>query len=1131
MRLLQATFVAIASLLCLSMVQAGATDTAGPASAEQIAAEVEVALADIAEDESVLEVQRARLAETYRQAQSQIDLHTTWRARAEGFQADTESAPALVARVRSELNRPVLSPELPLRYDTPIADVERDLLAAQAQLESAQDARASLDKTIEVREQRRVELARTIAERKQEAASVSTELNSLLQLADPTREQEAQRLLLRSRRLALEAEVESHQSELTNFEASTELVALQDDLADRRVNEAEAMVAAWSSAAEERRQREATKAAREADAAAQLVGQISPALREEAEGYRNQAQQRAELARSLEETAARHKAAEAELARVRTAFSDARRRIDVAGLTDAVGLLLRRHKAELTSGRELRRRADQRKERFAALQLAKLDLEDLDARLRNEREIVEVALHDVPQEARADTEAQARDLFRAYRRVVAESIQDVDRQFRQLLDLEQTELQLLSASAEFADYINERILWVRSGKPLWETSFAGARAGVTWLIDPTNWKATGSTLWRDAKALPFWYIAAGALLGALIALRRTVRRRMLTLGAEASDRSCRSLAPTSMALACTFGLLVPGPAIVWLLGWRLSTELDAPAFSKALGLGLRASTLPFLLVEVVRLTCRSSGLGEKHFDWPAPQLKRIRRRLLLLAATVLPLYFLVSFFEAHGEAVWRQTLGRLALVGALGALSLFLHNVLLKGTNRPPRAELTCRAVISVVPLALALVAISGYTFTSLELTRRLLMTFGLGVTAALIYALVCRWLLVARRRIRRDQALERRRKSQELGSAEAEIPVEEDKVDLGAVTLQSRLLLRNVLVLLTLLGGWVVWVDVLPALRIFDQFELWSTTATRIDSVVGADGTAEAITTTTLRSITLGNVLFAILVLLVTYYGARNIPSILEVSILQRFSVGPGERYAVATLTRYAITVTGVVAAFGVIGIGWAKVQWLAAAVTVGLGFGLQEIFGNFVSGLIILFERPMRVGDFVTVGETDGRVTKIRMRATTITDWDLREMIVPNKEFITGRLINWTLSNPITRVVFPVGVAYGSNTDEARRLMLEIAKEDPLVLREPAPSTVFVTFGDSVLDIHLRVFLENRDNWAELVTRINTNIHDRFAKAGIEIAFPQRDLHLRSIGPLEDALRQHPGLVVEEVRSPSRR
>jgi potassium efflux system protein len=145
----------------------------------------------------------------------------------------------------------------------------------------------------------------------------------------------------------------------------------------------------------------------------------------------------------------------------------------------------------------------------------------------------------------------------------------------------------------------------------------------------------------------------------------------------------------------------------------------------------------------------------------------------------------------------------------------------------------------------------------------------------------------------------------------------------------------------------------------------------------------------------------------------------------------------------RYAIVIGGTVLGLSFLGMRWSQLQWMAAALSVGLGFGLQEIFANFVSGIILLFERPFRVGDFITVGEFSGRVTKIRTRATTILDSDNKEIVIPNKTFITGQLTNWTLTDNITRLIIRVGVAYESDVNQVRALLLQAAKEDERVLK----------------------------------------------------------------------------------------
>ena len=200
---------------------------------------------------------------------------------------------------------------------------------------------------------------------------------------------------------------------------------------------------------------------------------------------------------------------------------------------------------------------------------------------------------------------------------------------------------------------------------------------------------------------------------------------------------------------------------------------------------------------------------------------------------------------------------------------------------------------------------------------------------------------------------------------------------------------------------------------------------------------------------------------------------------------------------------------------LSWARVQWLAAAMTVGLGFGLQEIFANLVSGLIILFERPVRVGDVVTVGEVTGTVSRMQMRATTITDFDRRELIVPNKRFITDNVINWTLTDPICRTIVPVGVAYGTETETVNRILLGVAHRSSMVLSAPEPVIVFSGFGESTLDFELRVFIPHREQMPAVISHLNTEINREFKRNEIEIAFPQQDLHIKSIEKIVPAAR----------------
>nr|MBP6719059.1 mechanosensitive ion channel [Rhodoferax sp.] len=319
--------------------------------------------------------------------------------------------------------------------------------------------------------------------------------------------------------------------------------------------------------------------------------------------------------------------------------------------------------------------------------------------------------------------------------------------------------------------------------------------------------------------------------------------------------------------------------------------------------------------------------------------------------------------------------------------------------------------------------------------------------------------------------------------------------IDVVAVSQQTRALWRaaSFIVLLVLLSG--IWGGLVPALSVFNDIALWSQVVT-----TSAGDTMEVIT--------LGHVLLGLLVLLMTFIAARNLPGFLELTLLQRLQIDAGTRYAISTIGRYTIIGIGLATAFNYVGADWSQLKWIVAALGVGLGFGLQEIVANFVSGLIILFERPVRVGDVVSIGLTTGTVSRIRIRAITITDFDNFEVIVPNKSFITGTVQNWSLTSQVTRVLIKVGVAYGSDVLQVQKLMLDVATANPQVLSAPAPSAYFVNFGPSALDFELRVFVSSIDQRLVTQHELHVALDAAFQQAGVDIPFPQREIHLRSTG-----------------------
>ena len=306
------------------------------------------------------------------------------------------------------------------------------------------------------------------------------------------------------------------------------------------------------------------------------------------------------------------------------------------------------------------------------------------------------------------------------------------------------------------------------------------------------------------------------------------------------------------------------------------------------------------------------------------------------------------------------------------------------------------------------------------------------------------------------------------------------------------------------ILSVGTIWGDLLPAIGFLDRIEL------PFSKVQMLEGVEQQL------PVTLADLAIGILILAGTFFAAKNLSGLLGFTVLRRLRLDAGGNYAIVTLCQYLVVAIGIVIASSTIGLQWSKLQWLIAALGVGLGFGLQEIVANFVSGIILLLERPVRIGDIVTVGNADGYVARIQIRATTILTWEKKELIIPNKEFITGQVVNWTLSDSVNRILINVGIAYGSDVSKALELLEQVAKENEHVLAEPKPVITFEAFGDNALMLYVRCYISALEHRLETITALHEAIYTKFERAGIVIAFPQRDVHLDTSKPLEIRVHQ---------------
>jgi potassium efflux system protein len=679
-----------------------------------------------------------------------------------------------------------------------------------------------------------------------------------------------------------------------------------------------------------------------------------------------------------------------------------------------------------------------------------------------------------------------------------------DRLVGDLAQLDAEERSYQDLIVEVRSYLDQELFWRRSSPPIWRQRLSDLPRDLRWVGGLERWKEGWNVL-RSAMARQ----PAVFLLAALLVVGSLLTRRLVIHQLEATGKRIRRVRSdrniyTWEALGWTVLLAAPIPLSLGLLSWAVNQEPGGTDWVRGVAMGLKWSGLvlgpALFLVECAR----KGGLGTAHFGWDDQGACQLRKGIVQLLFCMLPALLLMSATTYEESGRYFDSIGRFAFIlGQLG-IALILRRDLGRSpfafslSGEPPgglvaRLRPLWAFLVVCSPLALILLSALGWVATAWSLNLVFLGTLALVGFGAVVYGMVLRLFLINERRLALAVALEERRARQEADSAEPEltedeeIPVEDDEADLAEVGLQTRRLLRSLTAIGLLLAGYLLWVRMLPI----------------------AGGLARA----SLFGVQLFAVGQGVLVLIMLVTVVRNLPGLLELAGFRKWVPDAGTRHAYQTIVQYAVVVVGLTILSRILGLDWVQFGWIAASLSVGLGFGLQEIVANFVCGIILLFERPIRVGDIVTIDQVDGRVSRIQMRATTITNWDRKELVVPNKQFITGTLMNWTLSSETIRIVIPVGVAYGSDIRRAREILLKVADEHPLVLDDPAPAAIFHQFGDSTLDLNLRCFLPSMENRSATITDLHLAIDDCFKEAGIEIAFPQLDLHLRRSGEGVDA------------------
>lgn len=799
-------------------------------------------------------------------------------------------------------------------------------------------------------------------------------------------------------------------------------------------------------------------------------------------------------------------------------YQSAEKKIGLAGLSPALGKILREQRRSLPAKNQFAKDMAIIQQETAVTGLAQYTVED---RLKQLADIDE-ELHrtfdaridsTLPDEQKSAIRNELQVLLTDQKALLGNLNAAYAMYLRRLGDYDFARQQMLQQSVKYAEYLDERLFWVPSSAPLSLDYWQDVYHSLQWLLAAKNWRNTVKTLTGNIASNIFVAVVATAGLVVLLLFRNRAIRELNVISDKVTKLYSDRFSYTLQGFVYNLLLVAPLPFLLYSMGWLLRADQHQDGFGMAVGEGLSSASIPLFFIQYFYRLLAPRSIFRQHFLWSEQAVKLLRRQLAWIRFIAVPGVFMIAMTGSFSIAIHSDNLGRLALICILLAMAYVFarvlqpHGELLRNTlQNSPKSWLTrlryvwYPAVIAV-PLVIIGFAVAGYYLSALELQQKLVITLRLIFVVIIIHELVIRWLTLINRQLALQNA-RKKRKAAEIsakqsadGADEGLTAIDEQLLDIPKINAQTVRLLNVLTGIVLIIGFFVIWKNILPAFSFLNDVVLWR-------QILNVDGQQ------IYQSTTLANLFLAGLYLFIAVIVVSNLPGVMEVFIYRQLSLEAGSRYAINQLLQYLLITIAFIGIANELGGSWSQVQWLVAALGVGLGFGLQEIFANLVSGIILLFERPVRVGDTVTIGDISGKVCRIQMRATRIIDWDQKELVIPNKTFITGQLVNWSLTDTVTRLVIPVGIAYGSDVELAHRVITETVRATPHVLAEPEPNVYFLGFGESSLDFSIRVFVSELGHRLPVTHDLHVRINKALQEHGIEIPFPQRDIHVRSMG-----------------------
>ncbi|SLM64755.1 MULTISPECIES: miniconductance mechanosensitive channel MscM [Dickeya] len=1045
-------------------------------------------------------------ADTIKELQSALrllDERRETRQRAEAYRRTIDDYPRLTRELRQQSDAENAKPALPAKtlsvgeLEQQIVQLSSQLLEQSRQLQQEQDRLREISDSLAQLPQQQTEANRTLsdAERRLQAIGNPSTAQGQAQLA------------------ALQAEVALRKSrveelELAQLSASNrqDLSRLQADIDKKRRDRLDNQLQLLRSTLNTLRQREAEQALERTEQLAEQEGDLPAAVASLLQTNRELSLALNQQAQRMDSIAARQRQTASQTLQVRQALSTLREQAQWLGSSPALGETLRAQVARLPE----MPKPQQLDGDMAQLRAHRLNYEEMLNKLTAGAEPTR------QDDGSALTSAQQKivnDQLRTQRDLLGSLISGCDTQILELTKLKVASNQLEDALTEIRDAAHRYLFWVADVDPITFAYPLSLLRDLSRVLSlDTLTQLSGALLMMgttQTTVIPL--LAALLLVGLSISSRRHYHAFLERASSRVGKVTLDYFMLTLRTVFWSVMVAIPLPVLWAVLGYGLQNAWPYPV-AVAIGDSVTATVPLMWVVMICAAFSHRQGLFIVHFGWPPKQVARAMRYYRLSIGFIVPLVMALITFDNLNEREFSGTLGRLCFILLCMALSLVTTSLKRAGiplyldkegagdnpVNRAMWNLMIC------IPLIAALASCLGYLTTSQALLARLETSVAIWFFLLVVYHIIRRWMLIQRRRIAFDRARQRRAEilaARAKGEDEVSTPhenvteaVDEPVVDLDAISARSLKLVRSLLTLIALVSVIALWSEIHSAFAFMENIHLWDVTST----VKGVES---------VQPITLGAVLIALLVFIITAQLVRNLPALLELAILQHIELSPGTGYAITTVSKYLMMLIGSLTGFSLIGIEWSKLQWLVAALGVGLGFGLQEIFANFISGLIILFEKPIRIGDTVTIRDLTGSVMRINTRATTISDWDRKEIIVPNKAFITEQFINWSLSDSVTRVVLTIPAPAEASTQEVTALLLNAVKRCSLVLDNPAPEVYLVDLRQGIQIFELRIFAAEMGHRMPLRHELHQLILESYRQHHLVMPFPPFQVQMDSV------------------------